>query len=466
VLPLLAAAGGLWWWALRREDHAPSWRVVCLGALALRLVVLGWDPGLSDDLHRYVWEGHLVGQAVSPYAFAPEDEALSRFRHELPRTFQALNNREISAAYPPLTQVACAFATSVARACSHGVETYEERAGWALRLLFVGCDLLILWPLGRLLKAGGRPRSLAVAWAWCPLVCIEFAGSGHFDALGIVLLVGALACLVETPRRARGLVLLGAAVLVKYLPLFVLPFALRGPGWLRRGMGVCVGLVLAFLPFAFFEGGLGGLGSGLSQYALRWEAQSLIYRHVEGFAGLFLERDGTWLDARVVGRVTILAAWGAGAFWMWRRRCSVVEACAGGIGLFLVLSPTLHPWYLTWIVPFLALSSRRASSAWCWLVAVAPILYWPVAAWQSQGIWREPLWMWPLVALPFLALLLWELAAASAATAAPLERGRRRHRASKASIRCSRVAARGSASCNHPCLRPPSHEAAPAQRAP
>jgi len=410
VLPLLAAAGGLWWWALRRPKNAPSWKVVCLGALALRLVVLGWDPGLSDDLHRYVWEGHLVRHAVSPYAFSPEDEALSRFRSELPRSFQAMNNREISAAYPPLTQLACAFASTLARVSSDSVATYEARSGWALRLLFVACDLLVLWPLGRLLRASGRPRSLAVAWAWCPLVCIEFAGSGHFDALGIVLLMGALACLVEAPRRARGLGLLGAAVLVKYLPLCALPFAMRGPGWLRRGAWVGAGLLLAFLPFAFFEGGLGGLGSGLSQYALRWEAQSLTYRHVEGLAALFLERDGTWLDVRVVGRMTILIAWCAGAVWMWRRRFSVVQASAGGIGLFLLLSPTLHPWYLTWIVPFLALRSRRASPAWCWLVAVAPLLYWPVAAWQSMRVWREPVWLWPMVALPFLALLVWELA--------------------------------------------------------
>jgi len=112
----------------------------------------------------------------------------------------------------------------------------------------------------------------------------------------------------------------------------------------------------------------------------------------------------------VVGRMTILIAWCAGAVWMWRRRFSVVQASAGGIGLFLLLSPTLHPWYLTWIVPFLALRSRRASPAWCWLVAVAPLLYWPVAAWQSMRVWREPVWLWPMVALPFLALLVWELA--------------------------------------------------------
>ena len=70
---------------------------------------------------------------------------------------------------------------------------------------------------------------------------------------------------------------------------------------------------------------------------------------------------------------------------------------------FLVLTPTLHPWYLTWIVPFLAL---RQSRAWIWLAAVAPLLYWPLEGWRTEAVWHEPLWLWPLVAVPFWALLL------------------------------------------------------------
>jgi len=77
-----------------------------------------------------------------------------------------------------------------------------------------------------------------------------------------------------------------------------------------------------------------------------------------------------------------------------------------GVGLlvagFLVLTPTLHPWYMLWIVPFVAL---RPSAAWLWLLAAAPILYAPLPGWQAHGRWIEPAWMWPALALPFFALL-------------------------------------------------------------
>ena len=40
-----------------------------------RLILLATEPTLSDDVHRYLWEGPLVTEGVSPYAFAIDDPA-------------------------------------------------------------------------------------------------------------------------------------------------------------------------------------------------------------------------------------------------------------------------------------------------------------------------------------------------------------------------------------------------------
>jgi hypothetical protein len=102
----------------------------------------------------------------------------------------------------------------------------------------------------------------------------------------------------------------------------------------------------------------------------------------------------------------VLVLWALVALRAWRRGHSAWHASFVLVGAFLVLTPTLHPWYLTWIVPFLAV---QPSWAWRVLVALVPLSYWPLAAWRHEGVWREPAWLWPLVALPFLALLLAEL---------------------------------------------------------
>ena len=77
------------------------------------------------------------------------------------------------------------------------------------------------------------------------------------------------------------------------------------------------------------------------------------------------------------------------------------------MGAWLVLTPTLHPWYVTWIAPFVVL---RPSRAWTWLVAVVSIGYLPLLVWRedpSKGI-VQPAWLWPLIAVPFFVLAIYE----------------------------------------------------------
>lgn len=403
----------------RASRAGPSLAVVVAGAVALRMLALAHDPGLSDDVYRTVWEGSVVLEGVSPYAYAPDAPELAELRARLPRLFAALNNPGISAAYPPVTQAVGAGTVFVARALGReGLAAVE-----LVRVCFGACDLLVLWPLVALLRRARLPDGLAVVWGWSPLVTFEFAGAGHFDSLGILLLCAALASLPHAPSGpatsagegrgalawGAGLVLLAGAILVKYLPLCALPFAARGRGPVAGTARLLLVLALClagFLPLTLFEGGLRGLDGGLSEYGLRWESTSLVYRWIEpAFAAAF-ERDGTWTDPRRLGRMTIGLAWLACGALAWRRRAAPVAATGTLIAAFLVLSPTLHPWYLTWVVPFLALRAPSlARSAWLLLVAAAPLFYLTLVRWRTEGVWEEPAWLWPAIALPFLVLL-------------------------------------------------------------
>ena len=53
-----------------------DWRLLVAGGLVIRLALLLFtDPTLSDDVYRYLWEGHLVTEGVSPSAFTIDDPA-------------------------------------------------------------------------------------------------------------------------------------------------------------------------------------------------------------------------------------------------------------------------------------------------------------------------------------------------------------------------------------------------------
>lgn len=398
---ILATLG--WTVALRVAPRVRGgWRVglvLVVLSLAVRAPWCTSDPRLSDDVERYVWEGGLVGAGIDVTRVPPDSAALAVFRVQWGDLWERVAHREVPAAYPPLTLLAHSAVVSLAGGARHG-----DAARAALRWTYGLCDLGVLAALLWLLRRRGLPAARACAWGWSPLVALEFLGAGHVDALAIAMLVVALALATEIDRR-RGAVdaalgaLLALGALAKLLPAVLLPFVARGR---RRGLLLAGALGSTAIVLGGYALQVGSLprATGLGQYALRWESFSLVFRWVEPLFGG--ARDESWSDPRRLARAAVALIWLAVAALAWRRRLEPARAAWWMVGALLVLTPTLHPWYLTWIVPLLAL---RRSLAWTWLLAVAPLLYWPVPRWRTELVWHEPTWLWPLVALPFLVLL-------------------------------------------------------------
>ncbi len=425
-LAAFAVAGAAWLFALGLAGRGRGrLGLVWAGALVLRLIALAADPQLSDDQQRYLFEGALVLDGKSPYAAAPADPEREAERERWAPVAAAVNHPEVPAAYPPGAQALFALAVGLAGGREAlATEEGARRGLFAVRLVFTACDLLVLALLGALLRRRGRPPALAVAWGWSPLVLLAYPASGHFDSAGIALLLAALwmwsGAGREGPRGPRavfGAVLLGLGAAEKFLRLVALGgLARAGRGAVFLAGAALGALVALHLPLLLFDGGLRGLGAGLGQYAAVWESTPLLYRFVEPALEHFGERDGSWSDPRRLGRAAVGALWLLAMALLWRARVRPVEAAAAGLTLFLLLSPTVHPWYLTWIVPFAALLRARTLA---WLAAAGPLLYAPVGAWQTRGLWEEPTWLFPLFLGPLLLLGIWDWIAHRARGADP-----------------------------------------------
>jgi hypothetical protein len=103
-----------------------------------------------------------------------------------------------------------------------------------MKAWFVGCDVLTLLVVIRLLRLSNRPIGLALVYAWCPLLMKEIANSGHLDALAFLLttLAAYLATQVlysphqiQSAQRTAILsaVVLALAVGAKLYPLILAP---------------------------------------------------------------------------------------------------------------------------------------------------------------------------------------------------------------------------------------------------
>ncbi len=372
-----------------------------LGAVLLRLVALASDLGASDDASRVVWEGRVVASGRSPFAFAPDDPELGALAREHAALHAGVNHRDVPAAYPPLIQASGLAVASLALGDER--DDGAQAVLW-LRAAFAAADLLLLFPLFHLLRRRGLPLALALAWGWCPLVAFEVAGAAHLEGLAVPLTVAALALAERAGARAAcgTAVALAAAILAKWMPLVMLPWTARERRSSLHAPAVLALCAAVMAPFLLLDGGDRGFLAGLGEYALRWEGGSLVHRFVEGAFALGLERDLSFTDPRRLARLVAAALWVLWAWRTWRRERDAARAALDLFGAWLLLTPTLHPWYVLWIVPWLAL---RPSPAFLWLAIAAPLLHAPAVSWQHEGLWREPVWLWPAVAVPFLWLL-------------------------------------------------------------
>jgi len=401
VAAVLLALSGLGWIVCCRAGRAepPSGPWLWVVALALRLAAFGLAPEFSDDIQRYAWEGEVVLDGKSPYGFAPDAPELAPLRQRLPELAARVGHPDVPAVYPPLAQLCASVTAALVHLCG-------ARAGPAniaiLRVLYLLADLGVLLVLVRAANSGRLPAHAAMVWGWCPLVCLEFAGSGHLDSLGILFLLLALLAASTLPARAALWSALGAAT--KLLPLAVLPWIGRATGPGRRlgwlGLALLL-LLLSYIPFAFLQGGARGFGLGLHEYGERWEGASLVYRFVEPFVRDHFGQGAPPEASRHLARVLIGLAWLALAGLAVWRRPDAWSGAGAILGAWLVLSPVLHPWYVLWILPFVA---REASLAWSWLVASAALFYWPLAGWHARKEWIEPAWIWWVVAPLFAGL--------------------------------------------------------------
>jgi hypothetical protein len=369
---LLFFAGSLLSLFAARSLSASPRRFVLLCAAAFRLTLLFRAPDLSSDVHRYIWDGRVAASGASPYAFAPAD-APESFSRDLRSRLDYVEYRSV---YPPVAQAA--FRT-VAFLPGDGL--------FAMKAIFAAADVAIV---ALLFAMGGTgARFGAALYAFHPLPVTETAGQGHLDALGVALLLASVVYLVRRRPLSSGFAF-AAAVLVKYAPLAAAPALLRRGGLRFAAAAIAVAATL------WVVASRGGVSpaAGLGPYATRWEFNSMLYPAAAAAV------DATDLPIRAKGAYerwkvrreyrswmqriypyfytaffarALLGALLAAALVAIAIKVGDLElAVFASLGALLLASPTLHPWYLLWVLPFAA---KRREPAFLYLCTAAPLSY-------------------------------------------------------------------------------------------
>lgn len=386
--------------------RAPLSGTILLGALLLRLPLLPLPPVLSDDALRYLWDGKVAAAGFNPYALAPADGKLAPLRDE---AWRRLPHKEVPTVYPPLAVAAFSIASRLP----------FPLLAW--KLAATAADLLGCWLLLAVARRLGVPEGRTVWYAWSPLVALEVAGMGHVDALGTAAVVGAVLWLLSRPAGPRdaaaSATLAAAGALAKLVPLAAFPMWARQSGRPWRFLAMAGGLVaVSGLPVLTATG---GVPPGLVTYGVSWEFNGPLYEplwRLLAAAGLapalagVLDRLKDWtgiyeawnplypyLYPQFLAKLALAAGAGLAVLLSLRER-DPVAGTGRLLGRLLLLSATVYPWYLLWVLPWAAL---RRDAAWLALSGLILLSYVP----QHLGV---PLMPWVYLAIwgPFWILLL------------------------------------------------------------
>jgi hypothetical protein len=249
------------------------------------------------------------------------------------------------------------------------VMTVHESA-LTMKSAVVLCDACLVAVLFRWLLLCRRGTWWVLAYAWNPLVALEGAGNGHVDLLGALFLVLTAVSLTRG-RRTSAAVAFALGVGVKFLPATLAPLLWRRVRLRDSALGVAV---LAVLYIPFLGHGRLPLGS-LEDYWAYWRVNAPVYSALER---VFPTRG-------LVGLPVGLGI--AVALWARRHLADSPEAWAWPLATTLLFAPTIYPWYLLWVTPFLFTPRTLPLAVW---TASSLSVYWSLSDWATTLVEYGP----------------------------------------------------------------------------
>lgn len=297
-------------------------------------------PTLSDDMYRYVWDGRVQAQGISPYLYTPEAPQLAHLRDEA--IWRSVNRKGAVTVYPPGAEMAFVLLWRIQPDNVRWFQIAMGLGGLAAGGLLVG-----------LLKAIGRSPARVLIYLWSPLLAFETAHAAHVDGLVLPLMVAAWWARVKERDSLVG-ILLGLGTAVKLYPALLAP-ALWRPnhpsGRWRMPLAFTATTLACYLPYQVFNRSdvIGFLPKYLREHFNLGPLVDFLFMLFHGFD----------LDPRLSVRVLLLTILALASLAMALRPAvngeTAVRRCIWLIGAYTLLYYNLFSWYLLWLLPLLAL---------------------------------------------------------------------------------------------------------------
>lgn len=342
---------------LIRKTHFKTRNLIFV-ALGIRIAFIFTFPNLSDDIYRFIWDGNLLHIGESPFQFLPSEYLDKTTNPTFREIYPLLNSQNYYSVYPPFAQFIFYLSTFS-----------WMNSAIIIKVLLLLAECITLYfgiKLLDILKLNVRN----ILWyALNPLIIIEVMVNIHFEGF-MVSFFTLFLYFLHRKRLNQAAVNIALAVSAKLVPLLFMPYFLFQWAFKKSAtfyLKIGASLLVIFSPLLFH---LGGFGQSLDLYFRKFEFNASIYFLLRAFGNAWkgynmIASIGPFMALVVFGGVMVLAF----------KMKNFIEFSIWSLLTFLLLSTTIHPWYLALGVLLSVFSQRKFFVVWSFLVVLSYSFY-------------------------------------------------------------------------------------------
>ncbi len=372
-----------------------NFRLLVIATVVFRLVFLVATPHLSQDFYRFIWDGRMIFEGYNPYLYTPDHFITNGV---LPITqaqelYDGMGNLSAShfTNYPPVNQLLFTIAALFSGKSILG-------AVITLRLLIIAADIGVLYFGKKLLEALKIPSTTIFWYALNPFIIIELTGNLHFEGVMMFFMVWGL-YLLQSQKWKWAAVVFALSISVKLIPLMLLPIFY---GWFINNNTenlsfqkrltqlvifytiVISTVICIFLPFFSIEF-INNYSKTVGLWFNAFEFNASIYYVVREIGFWITGYNEIATIGKILPILSVLCILGFSFFRKNNTLPQLISSMVLAFTIYLFLSTTVHPWYLTTILALTLFTRYRYAIWWTLAVVLSYVAY--ANSNYSENVW-------------------------------------------------------------------------------
>ncbi|WP_054852027.1 polyprenol phosphomannose-dependent alpha 1,6 mannosyltransferase MptB [Olleya sp. ITB9] len=356
-----------------------SFKLLLVVAIISRLIFLVAIPNLSQDFYRFIWDGRIILKGINPYLYTPESFITAgqypiHQAQDLVNGMQALNASHYSN-YPPINQLLFTLANLASNTSILGSVI-------GLRLIIIVADIGTLYFGSKLLDLMKLPKKNILWYILNPFIIIELTGNLHFEGVMIFFLILSL-YLLKINKWKWSAVVFAISISTKLVPLLFLPLFVK---WFKTKQGIdykkliafylIIGFstIVLFAPF-FSMQFVNNYSKTVGLWFGNFEFNASIYYLARAIGYYITGYNQIAIIGKILPVIVFITIWILALVRKNQNYSTLISSMIIAITCYLLLSTTVHPWYIASVLILSVFTNYRYPLVWSFIIIISYLAY-------------------------------------------------------------------------------------------